>query len=228
MGAGLFVVILIVVIGVAIVQWQAKQKRREDIHAWAVRQGLTYSAEDTVGLPERFSQFGLLNRGEGRGCENVLAGTWKGLPIIEADYWYYTTSRDSEGRTSRSYTHHSIVIVELAAWLPGVTMERENLFTRLADHIGMRDIEFELEEFNRRFNVKCKDREFAYKLLDARMMEYLLGKAGDVCVEVEGGHALVWSGKVKPDEIMRLLYRAKGFVDNVPRLVWNEYGKAAS
>lgn len=228
MGPGLFILIAVAIGALAYWQWTVKQKRREDIHAWAVKQGLAYSAEDAIGIPDRFSGFGLLNRGEGRGCENVLSGTWNGLPVIEADYWYYTTSRDSEGRTSRSYTHHSIVIAEIAAWLPSVTMERENVFTRLADHIGMRDIEFELEDFNRRFNVKCDDREFAYKLLDARMMEYLLGKAGDVCVEVNGGHVLVWSGKVKVDGLMELLYRAKGFVDNVPRLVWNEYGKAAS
>ena len=213
---------------IAYLQWQAKQRRREAIHEWAVRHGLSYSAEDPIGIPQRFSSFGLLRRGDGRGCENVLQGTWKGLPVIEADYWYYNESTDSEGRTSRDYDRFSIVIVSIEAWVPNVSIERENLFTRLADHVGFRDVEFELEEFNRRFNVKCQDREFAYKLLDARMMEYLLEKAGGICVEVGGGHVLVWQGRIGVEGMMELLYRAKGFVDNVPRLVWNEYGKAAS
>lgn len=228
MGAGIFILIVLAIAVVAYLQWQAKQKRREAIHEWAVRQGLSYSAEDPIGIPQTFSSFGLLNRGDGRGCENVLQGTWNGLPVIEADYWYYNESTDSEGRTSRDYDRFSIVIVEIEAWVPNVSIERENVLTRLADHVGMRDIEFELEEFNRRFNVKCQDREFAYKLLDARMMEYLLDKAGGICVEVEGGHALVWQGRIGVEGMMELLYRAKGFVDNVPRLVWNEYGKAAS
>jgi len=227
-GAGIFILIVLVIAVVAFLQWQAKQRRREAVHEWAVRNGFAYSVDDPIGIPQRFSSFGFMNRGEGRGCENVLQGTWQDLPVIEADYWTYTTSTDSEGRTSRDYDHFSIVIVEIAAWLPGVTIERENVLTRLADHVGFRDIEFELEEFNRRFNVKCQDREFAYKLLDARMMQYLLDKAGQVCVEVNGGHALVWQKRIGVEGLMELLYRAKGFVDNVPRLVWNEYGKAAS
>lgn len=232
-GPGLFMLVFVLiasaVVAIAYWQWQLAKQRRADLSAWAAKQGLSYSAEDVWNLPGSYRRFGLFTRGDGRGCENVVQGEWQGLSLIEADYWYYDTSHDSKGGTSRSYSHHSVVLVSLDAVLPNVSIERENVLTRLADAVGMRDIEFELEEFNRRFNVKCDDREFAYKLLDARMMEYLLGKAGNICVEVDGGHALVWSGKVKPAELTGLLYRVKGFVDSIPRLVWNEYGnKAAS
>lgn len=39
---------------------------------------------------------------------------------------------------------------------------------------GLRDIEFESEEFNRAFTVKCDDRRFANALIDGRMMAWLL------------------------------------------------------
>jgi hypothetical protein len=211
---------------VAYKSWQAAQRRLEAIHQFALQHGFTYAAEDN-GLPAQYD-FALFDRGDGRGCKGVIAGQWEGVPVIEADYWYYTTNRDSKGNTSRSYEHFSLVIAQIDAWVPNVRVEHENLFTRLADHVGFRDIDFESEEFNRRFNVKGEDREFVFKLIDARMMAWLMGPAAELCVEVNGGHILLWSGKRPADKIVELFYAAKGFVDHVPKLVWNEYGKAAS
>jgi hypothetical protein len=47
------------------------------------------------------------------------------------------------------------VVIEVPAAFPHLTMAREGLFTRLADHLGMEDIEFESPEFNRRYKVKA-------------------------------------------------------------------------
>jgi len=226
-GVGLFVLIAAVVVVIAVLQWRAKLQRREDLATWAFKNNLSYAADDPYNLPYRYA-FSLFGKGEGRGAENVLSGDWKGVPVIAADYWYYTESRDSEGRTTRDYDHFSIVITRIEAMLPCVRIEREGVFSRLADAIGLRDIEFESEDFNRRFNVRCDDREFAFKLLDARMIQWLLSESGDVCVEVNGPDVLLWCKRLKPTELAPLLYRAKGFVEKVPRLVWAEYGKAAS
>jgi hypothetical protein len=225
----LFVAVFAVFVGVAVIavlQWQAKQRRREFLHQWALQHAFEYAADDN-GLPRQYP-FALFDRGEGRGCDNVIKGTWDGVPVVAADYWYYTTSTDSEGNTSRDYDHFSVVVASLDAWLPRVRVEHENLFTRLADHVGLRDIDFESEEFNRRFNVKCDDRAFAFKLLDARMIHWLLGPGAEFCVEVNGDHALLWRGQIPPERVPELLSAVKGFVGEVPRLVWNEYGKAAS
>lgn len=222
-----FVLIAALVVAVGVYQWRAKLQRREDLHAWAVKNGLSYSAEDPHDVPHRYG-FALFGRGDGRGCENVLTGEWRGLSVIVADYWYYDETTDSEGRTSRDYDHFSVVVTGIDAWLPRVRIERENVLTRLADGIGLPDIRFESEDFNRRFNIKADDREFAFKLIDARMMRWLLSEAGDVCVEVNGADVLLWCKRLAPAELAPLLYRAKGFVEKVPRLVWAEYGKAAS
>lgn len=207
--------------------WQANQKRREGLHMWALKHGFTYSAEDAMALSKTYD-FDLFGKGEKRGCENVLVGQWQGVPVIEADYWYYTTSRSQNGGESRDYERFSIVIAEIAAFLPRVRAERENVLTRLADHVGLPDIAFESDDFNRRFNVKASDREFAFKLVDARMMHWLLGAPHKVCFEVNGTHLLLWSGRLDHARMPALLDTAKGFVDHVPKLVWTEYGKAAS
>ncbi len=48
------------------------------------------------------------------------------------------------------------------------------MLTRLAAHLGLHDIEFESDDFNRRFNVTCSDRKFANDLVDSRMNQWLL------------------------------------------------------
>ena len=222
-----FLLVIAAIAAAGYFSWQAKQKRREAVHVFAMQHGLTYSAADPFGL-DRSYDFHLFDMGEGRGCENVLAGEWQGMPVQEADYWYYTESTDSNGHTTRSYQHFSVIVVGLSAVLPNVRVERENALTRLADHMGMSDIEFESEDFNRRFNVKAQDKEFAFKLVDARMIDWLLAAPDKLCVEVSGDHALLYTKRLPAERVAELFDAAKGFVDHVPRLVWNEYGKAAS
>jgi hypothetical protein len=203
--------------------WRMKKLRREAFGAFAKQYGLQYSPADPFGLLNY--AFGLFQKGDGRGVENVLWGAWQGLPAKCFDYWYYTESTDSNGNRSRSYSHFSGVVVDVALGLPPITIERENFFTRLGDHLGLRDIDFESEQFNRAFNVKAQDREFAFKIVDARMMHFLLTTEG-FNYEAVGPWLLVYTKRRKPTELVPLLGTAKGFHDQIPRLVWNEYGTA--
>ncbi|HEY3210863.1 MAG TPA: hypothetical protein VGL18_13945, partial [Actinomycetota bacterium] len=159
-----------------------------------------------------------------RGCENVVWGEWHGLTVKEADYWYYTESTDSEGHTSRSYHRFSVVLSDLPAFLPRVSIEKEKLLTRLADALSFHDIDFESEDFNRLFQIRAADREFAYKLIDARMIRWLLSTHGSFGFEVNGPNLLVWCGRLRPTGLVPLLGSAALFRDHIPRLVWNEYG----
>lgn len=166
-----FLLVAVAVVAGLAASYVAKQKRREALAAFGVSRGFEFSAADPYGIDDLpFRLFGL---GDGRGCENVLTGTWEGLPARAADYWYYDESTGSEGRTSRTYKRFSVVVAETDAHLPQVGIEQENLFTRMADHLGFRDVEFESEDCNCRFHVRAADREFAFKLVDARMMTWL-------------------------------------------------------
>jgi hypothetical protein len=224
----LIILVVVAVIGVGVYySWQAKQKRRQALAAFALQHSLQFSAEDVERLDRQYP-FPLFNLGNGRGCENVIAGRWQDVGMREADYWYYTETSNGKGGTSRQYHHFSVIVVDLAAFLPDVSIGRENVLTRLADHLGLEDIEFESEQFNRCFNVKAKDREFCFKLIDDRMMAWLLNAGDKLCVEVSGPNALLYCGRLPVERVTNLFYAAKGFVDHIPRLVWNEYGKAAS
>ena len=230
MSDGLFFVPFLLVAGLAIAlavhKWRKAAKRREDFALWALAQGLDFSIADPHGLDKL--DFHLFTKGDGRGCENVATGTWQGLDVRVADYWYYERSQDSEGRSSRTYYRFSVVLAAVDAALPAVRVEKENVLSRLADRLALRDLEFESEEFNRQFEVHADDREFAYKLLDARMMDWLLRTAGRHCYEVSGSWVLAYCKQLPVAEVPTLLAAVQGFVAHIPRLVWADYGKASS
>jgi hypothetical protein len=227
MGAAFGLVGFVVVAAVALyLSYYLKQKRRQDLALAATQLGLAFSVEDTLGCLGY--PFSLLARGDGRGTENVMWGAWQGIPVNEFDYWYYEESTDSKGHRTKTYYRFSCAVTEIAAQCAHLTLDREGLFTRLADHLGLHDIEFESEEFNRRFNVKCADRKFANDMLDPRMMQWLVGVDGAFRFEVNGNQLLCYGKRRRPTELVPLLGTAKEFVDHVPRVVYELYGAGAS
>ncbi len=206
--------------------WYLKKKRREELAVMARQLGLEYSPRDVqgcLGLP-----FALLGKGDGRGTENVMWGTWQGMPVREFDYWYYEESTDSEGRRSKTYYRFSCAVTDIAAICPPLTLDREDLFTRMADHMGLRDIEFESEDFNHAFNVKSKDRKFANDVIDARMMQWLVSVDGGFTFEISGRWMLCSSKRRRPTELVPLLGTLEAFHEHVPRVVYELYGVEAA
>jgi hypothetical protein len=202
--------------------WYARKRRREDLALAARQLGLQYAQGDPfglLGLP-----FDLLRRGDGRGTENVLWGTWQGMDVTEFDYWYYEESTDSEGRTSRTYHRFSCAVSQVGLTGTHLTVSPENLFTRLADHVGFRDIEFELEEFNREFQVKSPDRKFATDVIDQRMMRWLLQHGGRFSFELNGPYLMCFSKRRRPQELVPLLGTLKAFGEQIPRVAFTLYG----
>ena len=73
--AVLVILFAVAAIGIGIFSYWRVKKRREELQLVARQLGLSYSQVDMEGceaLP-----FQLLGRGDGRGTENVLAGTWQ-------------------------------------------------------------------------------------------------------------------------------------------------------
>jgi hypothetical protein len=202
--------------------FRLRQRRREELATMARQLGLDYSPQDGLGclrLP-----FELLGRGDGRGTENVLSGAWRDMPVREFDYWYYEESTDSDGHRTRTTYRFSCAVTEVEAALSPLGLGRENLLTRLADSLGLADIEFELDEFNREFTVKGRDRKFANDFVDQRMMRWLIGTDRAFCFEASGRWLLVYSKRRRPTELVPLLGTLAQFREHVPRVVYDLYG----
>lgn len=212
--------IMLLVIGGLILSYYLKQKRREEMHRFALLNGLAFSAKDTLGIVTW--PFALFRRGDGRGVENVVSGAWKKEhPIMAFDYWYYTESTDSEGHTSRSYRRFSCATIDVPAAFPHLEIAREGVFTRLADRLGMEDIEFESPEFNRRYNVKAGERRFAFELLDARMLRWLVDFDQGLAFEVAGNRLLAYRKRHGASGMMPLIETLLMFRERIPQVAWN-------
>jgi hypothetical protein len=219
----LILVFLLVAGGLVYYQHQQKLQRQRELRSLALGQRLDFSLEDpfdTLGEP-----FSLLQKGDGRGVENVMWGFWHELEVRAFDYWYYEESSDSEGHRHKSYHRFNCLITLVEAQCPQLQISEEDLFTRLADVLTFRDIEFESEEFNRRFTVKGPDERFATAFCDARMMDWLLRHGEGYAFEVVGDRLLCWTKRVRPAQIVHLLGTAETFRRQIPAVVSSLYPK---
>jgi hypothetical protein len=225
METGWIFLIVLVAIGGFLLSYHFKQKRRQEMAAFAKQNGLQYSTEDPfnlLGWP-----FSLFGKGDGRGVENVVWGAWKsGGDVTACDYWYYEESTDSQGQSSRSYKRFHCALVEVPATFPHLEVAREGFLSWLADHTGFEDIEFESPEFNRRYNVKASEKKFAYELLDARMLEWLVESDRGYAFEVLGNRLLAYSKRGSPSELLSLIGTTLIFRDRIPRVAWGLYPKS--
>ena len=224
--AAVVVLAVAVVVGGYLISRYITQKRRDALTAVAYRLGFQYSPDDpfdTLALP-----FSLFERGDGRGVENVLWGTAGNLMVRLYDYWYYEERTDSNGSRHRSYYRFSCATTSIDADVPGITIGRENVLTRLGGALGFDDIEFESEEFNRVFRVKSGQRKFAYDMIDARMMAFLLDASSDCTFEAVGSDLLCASDRLRPSELPGLLSVLQEFHAHVPAVVWSLYAARGS
>jgi hypothetical protein len=207
--------------GVVYVGYLIKKKRREAFAVMAAQLGLQYSPADPFGILSE--PFALFEKGDGRGVENVMWGSWQGIELRGFDYWYYEESNDSKGGRSRSYSRFDCAIVPVDATCVHLTITHENLMTRLAGALTFHDIQFESEAFNRAYNVKSPDKKFANDLIDARMMTWLLQSGLGYSFEVVGDEIICYCKKLQPAAFLPLLGTAKAFVEHVPDVVHSLY-----
>lgn len=213
--------------GIAFYQWHRREQRRSELAAFATQYGLSYARHDLQGLVRL--PFELFGRGDDQGVENVLSGTLDGEPFLVFDFWYMEESTDSEGRTSRTYHRFTCAVGAVARspdeprrFWPHLRIDREGVWGRLKDTMGFRDIQFESDEFNRRFEVQCVDRRFASTVIDPRMMQFLL-MTDDLRFEVHRGQILVASKQTTPAGFLTLHHVVSSFRERIPDVAYSLY-----
>lgn len=182
MGGAIIVVVCIIV---AII-WgiRAGKKRRTEMGLLAERLGLQFSSERNYGFAKQYAFLDKLRQGENRYAYNIMTGPFQGHEVTAFDYHFETHSTDSKGHRETHHHYFSFFILSLEASFPELTIAKEGFLSKIAQAVGFDDIDFESHEFSRRFEVRSKDKKFAYDFCNAQMIDYLLGQS-DINIEVD-------------------------------------------
>lgn len=207
-----FIVVIVILFAVAIaVAWYLDKQRREMWQAAARRYGFTYRRDDPYRIPDRYATFALFQAGHSRTASNCLEGAYQDVTVLLFDYRYKTGSGKNESTHSLS-----ALMAQVGIACPYLLIRPETFFDKIGDLLGFADIDFEYEEFNRRFHVKSQDKRFAYDICHSGMMDFLL-RHEKLTWEVSGDRLLLYGlGTFDPQEIEYCLDTAVGFLSHIP------------
>ncbi|MHC5054299.1 MAG: hypothetical protein ACYTKD_06235 [Planctomycetota bacterium] len=225
--AGPVLIFILIACAVGFFIWFAyylERIRREAMAALAARLGYDFSAGDPWDIPDRHDFTDLFSRGHSRRAWNVINGERDGVRVMLFDYRYTTGS----GKNKSTHSRTPVVLEMPGQDFPGFYLRREGFFDKVAAAVGFDDIDFESNEFSKRYYVKCADKRFAYDVVNARQMEFLL-ELDDMNVEM-AGDSLVFhlESKLEPDGLEWLHGAALEFVSNIPGFALERTGGRGS
>jgi len=210
----IFVLFGIVAAGAILWSLHAAAQRRKELAAWARSRGMAFSRGKDRTLDERFGDFKCLRRGRSRYAHNLMRGEWKGRGFVGFDYHYVTGS----GKNRRTHRFSAVILTSEVPLRP-LFIRPEGFFDRVSQFLGFNDIDFESAEFSRRFYVKSPDRKWAYDVIHARTMEFLLS-APTFTMEFDRRHVIAYrSGRLDPAEFAAAAETAAGILDRLPEYV---------
>lgn len=168
-----FGLIAALMLAVVLYGYYAARRRREALAAWASSRGWTFSANRVCGWDNYYAGFDCLAKGSKRYAYNVSEGPLGRWVVRAFDYHYETYSQSKHGRQTH---HHYFSAVILTTDLPlrPLFIRPEGFFDKVTEFFGYDDIDFESDEFSRKFYVKAADKRWAYDVISQPTMEYLL------------------------------------------------------
>ncbi len=187
----IFVLFALLAIALGVVGARQRAARKAALAAWAAARSLRFrDARDSL-FDEHFSNFNCLRQGDDRYAYNIIEGNLDGRALLAFDYHYSTHSSDSKGRRRTHHHHFSAVILQPAHPLRTLHIRPENIFDKIGEFFGANDIDFESAEFSRRFCVKADDRKWAYDVLHARAIEFIMSRPS-ANIQFDDSAAILW------------------------------------
>lgn len=194
----IFIVLAIVAVGVlAYLGHLAAKKRREALEALASELGLRFDPRHDNAHDDEYAHFEIFRRGHSRSAYNTLHGSLeidgRRFPTKAGDFRY--RKKTGSGKNRRTITHRFSYLILHLPWrdVPDLLIRPEGMFDQLAGVFGFDDIDFESDEFSRKFHVKSPNRRFAYDVVHPRMMDFLLEASGPA-IDIERGRCCASDG----------------------------------
>ena len=208
----IYLVILVVVAAIAYFAWRARQKKIAAYRAWAAQYGYHYEPRDdsVTGLSSEEP----FNIGRSRQGIDVFRGVYRNTHLLFFHYKYTTGS----GKNSKTF-HHQVVAIGLPQPRPLLDISQENFLSKRFS----KDIDFENQRFNDTFRIKSPNRRFAFDVIHARTMEWML--ADQRCHSYRWRFEGPWLMTFRPGQLKleEVFFYADFLIDvysQVPRHVW--------
>lgn len=196
----MIVLLLILAIFAAIYGSKQAQKRRDALAALAGKLGWRFDPSNHLGHDEQFGQFRIFRRGHGRRAYNTLTGqvqiAGRSYDGRMGDFLYKVTRSTGKSTSTRTYRFSYLLLRPPFPVPADLHIRPEGLFDKLAGAMGFDDIDFESDEFSRRYHVKSADKRFAYDVIHPRMIEFLLASSGFI-IELERGWCCLSDGRTR-------------------------------
>ncbi len=165
----------------------------------------------------QFTQFEPFNADIGYGREltelMVASDPLGDQYMFRYSYW----TGDSDSRTVHVW---SVAAVRVPLDLPKLTLRNETFVSKIGEHLGLKQLHFESNEFNERYCVQCGDEKKAYAIIDPKMIEFLMGIPPHRW-QMQGPWILIANqvGEHDPEECLQRLHAIQGFNERIPAFV---------
>jgi hypothetical protein len=216
------IIILFVVVAVTVfvVGSIFERRRRQDLEAFARRMGLSFTPGEVGDFFEQYAGFTPFGQGRSRRSSNLVDGR-RGEVDWEFFDYRYTTGSGKNRRTHR----YGIAVAKVGLAFPRMTMRPEGMFDKIASLAGFDDLNFESEEFSRRYHVKGEDRRRIYDVIHPQMMEYLLSLPAAHWQFGPGLILLIRNGCYDPAQMEGAMAAVEGFLSRVPSYVRDDLAR---
>jgi hypothetical protein len=198
------------------------RQRREALAKLAAEWGFQFYPTDPWDLPARYNQFELFDSGHSRHASNILTGQIDGRTVVVLDYSYKT------GSGKHQTTHlYQAAVMQLPILAARMRMRPEGVLDRVASWVGHEDLDFESDEFSRRYYITSDDRKFAYDIFHTRLIEYLLKCGQAPLLEMQGPLLVIYDTQAGIENFRRLLEIGRQIIDSIPDYVRTARGTGA-
>lgn len=217
----LIALVVLVVAAIAYVAAMHEKKRRAALTALAAELGLSFDPSADASHDDEYAHFDVFRQGHSRVASNTLTGTVtvddRPYRVKMGDFRYKVTHHTSKGSSTSTHRFSYLILHLPFASVPKLLIRREGILDKIAGALGFDDIDFESEEFSRKFLVKSPDKRFAYDVIHPRMMAFLL-ETKPPSIDIEQEQCCIMDGKRRwePKEFRARLRWTQSFFDHWP------------
>ena len=216
----IFVVFATLIIVGAIYSYKQQQARRLALSQLAAQHGWHFDPSNDHSHDSRFSQFSIFTSGKNRYAYNTTRGSLKiagaDWPVQFGDFHYQTESNNGKRTTTHTHLLSYVILESPFLGAPDLFIRGEGFFDRIASAIGFDDIDFESSEFSRTFHVQAPRKKWAFDVLHARAIEFLMASPR-FHLEFERDAVLAAANdRLGPAELEAAIRVAGGLLDALP------------